>query len=235
MQAEYMRRCGLCLLKEEEVAFFVQNLRKSHPDVEIALFPSPGEMQLMFQSDRPVDALVELTKQQFPTFFYGEGRIEEAMAKAFIERGKTLSFAESCTGGAMAAKVTAIPGASGYFLGSFVTYCNAWKERFLHVSRSTLETKGAVSRETVIEMVRGLLQETDADYCAAISGIAGPSGGSKQVPVGTICIAIGVRGDRIDAGIIHAPQGRSTAIDLAVHLTLGALWRRLVHQTATFS
>ncbi len=235
MQAEYIRKCSLCLLQEKEVAPFLQELKKSHPDVEMALFPGSGTVQVMFQSEKPVDALVEKVERKFPTFVYGEGKIEEALQRECIARKKTVAFAESCTGGAIAAKVTAIPGASKYFLGSLVAYSNGWKERFLQVSRTTLKQKGAVSRETVIEMVQGLFNETEADYAAAVSGIAGPSGGTKEHPIGTIFIAVGHRGEKIDAGIVHAPPERHAAIELAAHLTLGALWRRLVHHTATFS
>ncbi len=235
MQAEYIRKCSLCLLKEGEVAPFLQELKKKHPNVEMALFPGSGTLQIMFQSETPVDALVEKVKEKFPRFFYGEGRIEEALHKEFIGRKKTLSLAESCTGGAIAAKLTQIPDASKYLLGSIVAYSNEWKERFLQVSRTTLKEKGAVSREVVTEMVQGLFAETDADFAAAISGIAGPSGGTKEKPVGTIYIAIGQRGEKIDAGVVHANPERIEAIDLAVHLTLGALWRKVVHNTVTFS
>lgn len=235
MQAKFIRKCSLCLLKEVEVAPFLHELKKGHPKVEMALLPHPGTVQITFQSEEPVDAVVEMVHHKFPTFFYGEGKIEEALHREFISRKKTLALAESCTGGSVAAKLTAIPDASKYLLGSIVAYSNAWKERFLQVSRTTLKQKGAVSREAVIEMVQGLFSETDADFAAAISGIAGPGGGTKDKPVGTIYIAIGQRGQKIDAGVIHAPPERHSAIDLSVHLTLGALWRRLVHNTATFS
>ncbi|HSX11011.1 MAG TPA: CinA family protein [Chlamydiales bacterium] len=235
MQDEFIRKCSLCLLNEKEVAPFLQKLKVSHPEVEMALFPSPGTVQIMFQGETPVDELVEKVQEEFPSFFYGEGKIEEAVGREFIARKKTVALAESCTGGALAAKLTAIPGASQYLLGSIVAYTNGWKERFLQVSRTTLKQKGAVSREVVVEMVQGLLNETDADFGVAVSGVAGPSGGTKATPVGTIYIAIGVRGQKIDAGVIHAPHDRNSAIDLAVHLVLGALWRRLVHNTATFS
>jgi nicotinamide-nucleotide amidase len=235
MEANYIRKCSLCLLKESEVAPFLQDLKKQYPHVEMALFPASGTLQIMFQSEVPVDELVAKVKAKFPTFFYGEGKIEEAVHKELIERKKMLSLAESCTGGAVAAKLTPIPDASKYLLGSIVAYSNAWKERFLHVSRTTLNQHGAVSREAVVEMVQGLFSETDADFAAAISGIAGPSGGSKDKPVGTIFIAIGKRGEKVDAGVVYAQPVRVEAIDLAVHLTLGALWRRLVHNTMTFS
>jgi PncC family amidohydrolase len=235
MQAEFIRKCSLCLLKEAEVLPFLQKLRKQHPQIEIALFPAAGSVQIRFQSEAPVDHLVEQVQEEFPTFFYGEGMIEEAVQREFIARKKTLALAESCTGGSIAAKLTSIPHASQYLLGSIVAYSNAWKERFLQVSHSTLQEKGAVSKEAVVEMVQGLWNETEADYAVAISGLAGPGGGSKEMPVGTIYIAIGVRGGKIDAGVIHAPPHRAQAIELSVYLTLGALWRRIVHNTVTFS
>jgi nicotinamide-nucleotide amidase len=120
-------------------------------------------------------------------------------------------------------------------LGSIVAYSNGWKERFLEVSRSTIEQKGAVSKEGVVEMVRGLMQETEADYVAAVSGIAGPGGGSVEKPVGTVFIAIGKRGDRIDVGRLQGPMEREACMEFAGSMVLGALWRRVVHNAVTFS
>ncbi len=230
-----MRRCSLCLVHEKEAIPFLAELKKKYPEVEMSLSQAPGTLQMLFDGEGSLEPCVREVEKKFPTFFYGEGRIEEALHREFIARKKTLVLAESCTGGGIAAKITAIPDASKYFLGSIVAYSNGWKERFLQVSRTTLKQKGAVSREAVVEMVQGLFNETDADFAAAISGIAGPGGGSREKPVGTIYIAIGQRGQKVDAGVVHAPADRSQAIDLSIHLTLGALWRRLVHNTATFS
>lgn len=235
MPAESIQKCHLCLLHEKEVAPFLAELKKKHPTVQMTLFSTPGMVEIIFQGREALNECVEKVRKKFPTFFCSDAKIEEAVHRAFIERKKTLALAESCTGGAVASRLTLIPGASQFLLGSIVAYSNSWKERFLQVSRTTLKQKGAVSREVVIEMVQGLFNETDADFAAAISGIAGPTGGTKEKPVGTIYIAIGHRGEKIDAGVIHAPQERLSAIELSVHLTLGALWRRLVHNTATFS
>lgn len=235
MRTESTRRCSLCLVNEEEVSPFLKELKQQYPGVEIALFSHPGSVEILFQGEAPLELLVKSIQSRFPTFFYGEGKIEETLHREFIHRKKTLSLAESCTGGALAAKLTAIPDASKYFLGSIVAYSNAWKEHFLQVSRTTLKEKGAVSERVVREMVQGLFQETDADFAAAISGIAGPSGGTLEKPVGTIYIAIGERGEKIDAGVVYAPKNRQSAIETAVFLTLGGLWRKLVHNQATFS
>ena len=88
--------------------------------------------------------------------------------------------------------------------------------------------------ETVREMVQGLFQHSKADYAIAISGIAGPMGGSAKKPVGTIFIAVGERNGAIDAGKILAPPDRSSAIEFAVQFALGALWRRIAYQAMTF-
>ncbi len=142
---------------------------------------------------------------------------------ALIKSGKTLALAESCTGGKIAASLTSIPGASKFLLGSLVVYSNEWKEKFLHVSPKTLQKHGAVSAETVKEMVAGLFTNTSCDLAAAVSGVAGPDGGTPEKPVGTIYIAVCKRGEEPQVQLIHAPPHRDQAIDLAVKKTLSAL------------
>ncbi|MBQ7650076.1 MAG: CinA family protein [Victivallales bacterium] len=105
-------------------------------------------------------------------------------------RGLTLSTAESCTGGGIAAILTDIPGASAWFSGGFVTYSNEWKMKQLGVSAETLERYGAVSSETVGEMLDGLLENGGADLGIAVSGIAGPGGGTPEKPVGTVYVGV---------------------------------------------
>jgi len=231
----YLERLSFCLLKELEVDPFLREIQADHPELEIGIFPSWGALQVVFRSEKPVAPYVKFLKEKFPTFYYGEGTIEEAVQREMIARKKTLAAAESCTGGAIAASLTAIPDSSLYFLGSIVSYSNVWKERFLLVSHSTLKKPGSVSKKTVEEMVAGLFSETDADYAVAVSGIAGPKGGTKETPVGTIFIAIGKRGEKTDAGLLQAPNDRASSIELAARASLGALWRRLVHNTVTFS
>lgn len=120
----------------------------------------------------------------------------EKIHNHLIQSNKTLALAESCTGGALAARFTAIPDASKYFLGSLVTYSNDLKKTFLKVSPKTIMESGAVSREVADEMLLGLMKETEADYGIAITGIAGPTGGTAEKPVGTVYIALGARGKK---------------------------------------
>lgn len=102
-----------------------------------------------------------------------------------------VATAESCTGGAVAAAITAATGSSGWFEYGIVSYANAAKEKLLAVSPETLEREGAVSEPVVIEMIRGVLALSGADIAVAISGIAGPGGGSPEKPVGTVWFAWG--------------------------------------------
>lgn len=103
--------------------------------------------------------------------------------------GWTLAFAESCTGGLLSASVTELAGVSDVFLGSVVSYSNEAKKDLLHVDDRTLKSVGAVSEETAREMVRGACRALRADAAVAVTGIAGPSGGTPDKPVGTVCFA----------------------------------------------
>ena len=105
-------------------------------------------------------------------------------------RGETITSAESCTGGLISSMITKVSGSSLIFKGSTITYSNGIKEQELNVKKQTMITYGAVSKETVIEMLQGVIKKFDANYAMAVSGIAGPTGGSEEKPVGTVIIGI---------------------------------------------
>lgn len=111
------------------------------------------------------------------------------LAEYFRANGKTLSLAESCTGGWISQMVTARPGSSEYFLGCAVVYSNKAKEDILGVSHETLLAHGAVSEETAIEMAHGARRVFGSDIAASVTGIAGPGGATDEKPVGMVCIA----------------------------------------------
>ena len=119
--------------------------------------------------------------------------LEITIGKILKAKGKTVSTAESCTGGFIAHLITTVPGSSSWFKGSVVSYANEAKEHVLDVRHETLENAGAVSKDTVSEMVCGVLQKMNTDFALATSGIMGPDGGSKEKPVGTVWIAAGNR------------------------------------------
>lgn len=116
-------------------------------------------------------------------------KLEEEVGGMMKSKKLSLSTAESCTGGGIASLITSVPGSSEYFNGGIVAYSNEVKMSLLHVSAETLERHGAVSRETVIEMVKGAMKTLKTDCAVATSGIAGPGGGTPEKPVGTVWIA----------------------------------------------
>lgn len=121
--------------------------------------------------------------------------LEQVVGEALAARGETLALAESCTGGLVAERITAVPGASAYFLGGVVSYANEAKVELLGVAESTLAAHGAVSEETAREMAAGARERFGATYGLAVTGIAGPSGGTPEKPVGTTCFALADAGD----------------------------------------
>lgn len=117
--------------------------------------------------------------------------MEMAIGKILRSLNKTMGTAESCTGGAIASLITSIAGSSDYFKGSIVSYANEVKENLLSVPHNTLMTVGAVSEETVTQMVKGALAQLNVDYAVATSGILGPGGGTAEKPVGMVWVAVG--------------------------------------------
>ncbi len=158
-------------------------------------------------------------------------QVEEALLHWFVKHKRKLALAESCTGGLLAAGITSVPGASQYFLGSFVVYSDEMKERILDVSRKTLETHGAVSAQTVQEMLQGVFEKVSADFAIAVSGIAGPGGGLPQKPVGTVFAAIGERGKPPDIREFQAHGSRQEIMETTVDTLLGALLKQVEHLT----
>ena len=122
--------------------------------------------------------------------------LAEQLGQALVARGWRLAAAESCTGGWIGQAVTMIPGSSKWFDRGFVTYTNDAKQAMLGVRAETLSRHGAVSEQTVLEMAAGALERSKAAVAVAVSGVAGPDGGSAEKPVGTVWIAWALRGDK---------------------------------------
>jgi len=117
-------------------------------------------------------------------------QIIEKIIHTLRENNRTITMAESCTGGRVAAAFTSVSGASAVFHGACVTYSNEIKHLWLGVSNATLQEHGAVSRPCIEEMLQGIRHKASSDYAIAISGVAGPSGGSPEKPIGTVYIGI---------------------------------------------
>ena len=152
--------------------------------------------------------------------------LEIQVGRLLLERGLKLVLAESCTGGLLGSRITDVPGSSEYFLGGVVAYAYEAKVDLLSVSWDTLNTKGAVSGETVLEMARGIRHLMKAHIAVSVSGIAGPGGGTPEKPVGTTWIGL-VAEDGEWAKIFHFSKDReenkSSAVDAALEFLLDYL------------
>jgi nicotinamide-nucleotide amidase len=139
----------------------------------------------------------------------------------------TVTCAESCTGGLIASKITEISGASDIFKGAVITYCNEIKEQELGVQKETMIKYGVVSCEVVSEMLTGALNKFNASFAIAVSGVAGPNGGTKQKPVGTV--VIGIRGIKNieDIQVYHFEGTRKEIQIIAADTALMVLHREL--------
>lgn len=124
-----------------------------------------------------------------------EKSVEEKVVELLLEKGFTITCAESCTGGLVCGKLVNVSGVSEVLKSSVVTYAEEAKMKFLGVKKETLDLYGVVSAETVCEMAEGALQLAEADVALSVTGIAGPGGGSVQKPVGLVYMACNIRGD----------------------------------------
>jgi PncC family amidohydrolase len=148
--------------------------------------------------------------------------LEIQVGQLLHERGLKLVLAESCTGGLLGSRITDVPGSSEYFLGGVVAYAYEAKVDLLGVSWETLNTRGAVSRETVLEMARGIRKSMKADLAISVSGIAGPGGSTPEKPVGTTWIGL-VTEEGEWAQIFHFSRDREGNKQLAVDAALRML------------
>ena len=148
--------------------------------------------------------------------------LEKVVGDILQAKSKTMGTAESCTGGYIAHRITSNPGSSAYFLGSIISYANSVKENLLNVSPITLSTKGAVSCETVTEMVSGALKKLKTDYVLAVSGIMGPDGGSEEKPVGTVWLAAGNK-EKIETTQLNLRFDRNRNIEMTASYALNFL------------
>ena len=188
-------------IPESLLAERIEGWEDALPDyLHLAYLPAPNVVRLRLsayevnkeEAEREIAHQFELLRTIIGDNIVGfEGAtLEQQVHRILIERGKRLAIAESCTGGAIASKFTAMAGASEYLLGGVVAYSNEVKSSILGVDPVSLACFGAVSEVVALEMAEGVRRVTGADYAIATTGIAGPSGGSKHKPVGTVWMAI---------------------------------------------
>ena len=191
------------------------------PHLHLAYLPSPSQLRLRLsaydmdkaQAEKEIDEQFEQLLPLLGDYFVGWGdtTVQSAVAKLLLEKGATLSAAESCTGGALSAKFTAMSGASEYFGGGVVSYDNSVKENVLGVSRENLDTYGAVSEQVARQMAEGVRRVCGTTYGVATTGIAGPSGGTPDKPVGTVWMAVATPTRTIAKVVVH---GKIRAVNI---------------------
>jgi nicotinamide-nucleotide amidase len=167
--------------------------------IKLAYLPSLGLLKLRLTAkgndkivlEQELENQTELLQPYIAPYIFGYDatNLEQAIGQLLIKKGLTIATAESCTGGSIASLLTSISGSSAYFIGSVVAYSNEVKSNLLGVKTDTLTEHGAVSEQTIREMADGIRQKLGADIGVATSGIAGPTGGTPEKPVGTIWIA----------------------------------------------
>ena len=186
---------------EAKLAERLEGFEKELPAiVKLAYLPAQGIIKLRLTGSGDDAELVRRTEEEqvrklysiIPDVIYGEDEVtlEETVGKLLLDNNMTVSTAESCTGGRIASMITSVPGSSAWYRGSVVAYDNSIKTSVLGVDPAIISTYGAVSEETVRAMAEGMRSLASTDYAIAVTGIAGPTGGTTEKPVGTVWIAV---------------------------------------------
>ena len=145
--------------------------------------------------------------------------ISKEIQQYLYDQGKTLATAESCTGGRIAEAIIAVPGASNYFKGGIISYTNEVKEQLLKVDHQVLEEKTAVCEEVAVQMVKGVCEALHTDFAISATGIAGPGGGTPEIPVGTIWLGYGSKDD-VRTYKLTEDEGRDINLAIATRTAL---------------
>ncbi len=225
---------------ETMLADQIADIEKSLPDhLKIAYLPDLGVVRIrltgrganIIDLDKELDEwFVQIEKRlEKYAIGYNEENLSSALGKLLTEKKLKIGTAESCTGGAIAHQIVKNPGASSYYEGSMITYSYESKTKHLAVAKDLLLTYGAVSEETVVQMLEGLFATMDIDVGIAVSGIAGPGGGTNDKPVGTIWISYGDR-DNIQTKKIQASKFRALNIKYASNVAINLLLKFLMQK-----
>ena len=209
----------------------------SHDDIKLAYLPSPGivklRLSLLGKNQKGINLKLEEHIQHLqkiiPNQIYGyeDDTMEGVVGQLLSEKNETVSTAESCTGGAVAKMITSVSGSSAYFEGSIISYSNQIKINQLQVEEKTLNEYGAVSQQVVEQMAIGVRRNLNTQYGLATSGIAGPTGGTPEKPVGTIWIATagpnGVKSKKLNLGYSRERNIHVTSLSVLNMLRLELL------------
>lgn len=240
---------------ESEVEEVLRPIYQTYGRDAVAVLASPGDIKIQVSARgtgsarrRTLNPLVKDIEQLFGPSVYSSMRGEGGSVEASLEAvtgttlkraGLTVFTAESCTGGLIAQRLTAIPGSSSWFHGGVVSYSNELKIQMLDVPEDLLRTHGAVSEPVARAMAQGARRRYGADLAVSITGIAGPTGGSPAKPVGTVHLAVAGPGDEVDHRRVLFPGDRDrvqrmtsqTALEMVRRRALGSIEDRAQHET----
>lgn len=229
----YSQMVKICNIGESQVAAEIQDLIESQSNPTVAPYAKTGEVHLRVtarakdekEGKKLVKPLVRELKIRFGRNIYAideKKTLEEAVVDLLKAQEMRLSLVESCTGGALAARIVNVPGASEVFGMGLVTYSNKAKRKLVQVKKSTLKIDGAVSEKCAREMAKGGCNASGADICLSITGIAGPDGGTEEKPVGTVFMGCCCRG-RIEVREFHLSGNRGKIREQSVVYALAFL------------
>ncbi len=228
----------LCGVGESMVEDKLLDLIDKQENPTIATYAKTGEVHIRVTAragdeegaKKLIKPVVKEIKNRFGDFVYSvkeQETLEEAVVKLLAKHDLTVTTAESCTGGLVAGRLINAPGASEVFKEGFITYSNKAKRKYLEVSKSTLKKYGAVSPETAREMATGGVFATDSDVCVAVTGIAGPDGGTEEKPVGLVYIATYMK-DKVQVERYQFKGNRGKIREQAVVKALDLLRRSIL-------
>ena len=195
----YSKMVKICGFGESKVESMITDILESQTNPTIAPYAKTGEVHLRITAkaineetaDEMMEPMMEELYRRFGSQIFTTEEavtLEETIVELLKEKGKTVTTAESCTGGLVAGRLLNVPGASSIYMEGYITYSNEAKEKLLGVSHVTLEQYGAVSKETACEMAEGAAKAAGADLAISVTGIAGPDGGTKEKPVGLVYV-----------------------------------------------
>ncbi len=226
---------------ESMIAEKIKEFETTLPEhIKLAYLPGYGMVKLRLTAkgddkekmekelDEKFTVLKELVNEWLVTD--KDENLATVVTKILKEKNKTIGTAESCTGGYIAHLITSNPGSSVGYKGSIISYANDVKERVLGVTDKTLRTVGAVSEETVIQMVKGAIEKLNVDFVVATSGIMGPDGGTDEKPVGTVWIAAGNKG-KVETAKLAFRFDRERNIEMTSHTALNFLRKFILANT----
>lgn len=190
---------------ESDLESRIMHIIQKYQGLTIATYAKDGQVDIkvtcVSQNDKQSEQLINSAVKEIDEiigdfiYSYNGEELEEVVYQLLVDRGLRVGFCESCTGGLISSRLTRISGVSSVFDRGYVTYSNESKMEELNVNSDTLKKYGAVSEETALEMVKGLIEQSNVDIGISVTGIAGPDGGTKEKPVGLVYIALGTKED----------------------------------------